>query len=112
MNAAQAEEKCDPTNFYKSSSIRCCFTQNMKRKFEKKIVLKKVFLSLLNNFNWLFGGQDKSTYTFSAERLPLSAPPPPRGKWKSEYVRRKTVTLVYPDPLFGVLSSTFIANLM
>ncbi len=53
-------------------------------------------------------GQGKSTYTFSAERLLLSAPPPPlpallteawRVAEKLEDVRRKTYTLIYPDPI-------------
>ncbi len=78
-----------------------------------------------------FKCQGISTYTFSAERLPLSAfrfllsafcSPPPTcqlyakciigggeaesGKRKVIVVRRKTYTLIYPDPQFNFVSET------
>jgi hypothetical protein len=51
-------------------------------------------------------GLGKSMYTFSTERLPLSAPLPscwlyplkPCGEQKAEDVQQKTYTLIYPDP--------------
>jgi hypothetical protein len=52
-------------------------------------------------------GKGKSTYTFSTERMWISAfssptcrlyPLKPGGEQKSAYVRRKTYTLIYPDP--------------
>ncbi len=52
--------------------------------------------------------QGKSTYTFSTERLRISAfhsparwlyPLKPGREWKVEDVRQKTYTLIYPDPL-------------
>jgi hypothetical protein len=52
-------------------------------------------------------GQGKSTYTFSAESLRISAFRSPArwlyrlkpgGEQKAEDVRRKTFTLIYPDP--------------
>jgi hypothetical protein len=56
--------------------------------------------------NW---GQRKSTYTFSAERLLLSAfrsptcwlyPLKPSGEQEAEDVRQKTYVLIYPDSLY------------
>ncbi len=44
-------------------------------------------------------GQGKSTYTFSAERLPLSAPLPACWLYTESGTLRKTYTLTYPDPL-------------
>jgi hypothetical protein len=58
-------------------------------------------------YEFLFWGPGKSTYTFSTERLLLSAPCQASvgratwrgsGKQKSADVRQKTYTLIYPDP--------------
>ncbi len=53
-------------------------------------------------------GKGKSMYTFSAERMQISAfrspacwlyPLKPGGERKSAYVQWKTYTLIYPDPM-------------
>ncbi len=79
--------------------IRVCLHQ-FRNRIKQVVFYKKE--------NYIFWGQGKSTYMFSTEHLPLSAPPPacwlyplkPGGERKAEDVRRKKYTLIYLDPIF------------